>query len=462
MAEINSNPVSKWIILLVIIGIIVFGLNKCSSNGAISKDNIGVPDKPKDVGILGGESEGDTLRTIAAKQEEFKSNFQSYKSTQEKRIAELKAENEALLEDSKNESKENKALPTAFERRIADLEGSINVFKSSMDSNKNSTKKDRISMDLATSDNNPLSKPASDEYIVNQTDEITWTYPIDRAVSEDGYIATAWLDKADDLFNTTKSTIGISVDDATSYIAEKTQVLPYITIPKDTSLLNAELQRTLIGLIPKNGAVENAYGFKASLSPDSFSSKGWSVPDLNGVTVSGYAVGNYGLSCVSGTITAITFIFDDGRIHTTESDGKEAIGVLFDDAGNECIEGKLITNAPEYITTNVLMGSAIGAANAYAQSQVTTSDNASGSNQSVTGSNGSYVMGNGLSNGLVSAQGKINELWENSFDAIYVGLGRKMHVEITKEIAIDYDMKNRKVSYENQDEILEVVGALYE
>jgi integrating conjugative element protein (TIGR03752 family) len=155
-------------------------------------------------------------------------------------------------------------------------------------------------------------------------------------------------------------------------------------------------------------------------------------------------------------------VFDDGTISTTTSNDNDignftksnSLGYLSDQFGNPFIRGKLITNAPAYLSGNVAIGAATGAANAYAQSQTTNSNSLFGSATSaVTGSQGKFVAGQALSNASNQVQQWWHDREEQSFDAIYVApVDEKQHyveiaVNFAKEIHIDYDPNGRKLHY---------------
>jgi integrating conjugative element protein (TIGR03752 family) len=112
------------------------------------------------------------------------------------------------------------------------------------------------------------------------------------------------------------------------------------------------------------------------------------------------------------------------------------------------LRGKLITNAPSYLTGNVLLGATQGAATAYAQMQTTNQTSSFGSTSStVTGSPVKYVEGQAGTNAANQAQQWWHDREENSFDAIYVPSGQEIVVNFAKQIDIDYNPQGRKLEY---------------
>src|SRR4029078_8639940 len=137
------------------------------------------------------------------------------------------------------------------------------------------------------------------------------------------------------------------------------------------------------------------------VSDDNLAANGLRIPHLLQMIVSGYCEGDLNLMSVRGWIPSLTFCVDDGTISTTTSNDNDignftkanSLGYLSDQYGNPFIRGKLITNAPAYLSGNTLIGAATGAANAYAQSQTTSSDSVLGISTSVTGTQSKFITG---------------------------------------------------------------------
>lgn len=234
--------------------------------------------------------------------------------------------------------------------------------------------------------------------------------------------------------------------------------IPYYTIPANATAVKDKLMTALVGRIPIKGVVTDPYPFKIVFSDDTLAANGLRIPHLNQMIVSGYSEGDLNLVSVRGWVTSLTFVFDDGTISTTTSNDnnighytkENAIGFLSDPHGNPFIRGKLITNAPSYLTGNILLSAGQGAAGAYAKMQTTDQTSAFGStSSSVTGSPWKYVLGQSGVNAANEAQQWWHDREENSFDAIYVPSGEKIVVNFAKQIAIDYNPKGRKLDYEN-------------
>ncbi len=241
----------------------------------------------------------------------------------------------------------------------------------------------------------------------------------------------------------------------------KPELIPYYTIPANGTSVHDKLMTALVGRIPVKGVVTDPYPFKIVISDDNLAANGLRIPHLLQMIVSGYCEGDLNLISVRGWITSLTFVFDDGTISSTTSNDNDignytksnSLGYLSDKYGNPFIRGKLITNAPAYLSGGVAINAGVGAANAYAQSQTTSSNSLLGSSSAVTGSQGKFVAGQAMS----SAANGIQQWWhdreEQSFDAVYVapaddkGTFSEIAVNFAKEIHIDYDPKGRKLNY---------------
>ena len=245
---------------------------------------------------------------------------------------------------------------------------------------------------------------------------------------------------------------------------EEPKAIPYYTIPANATSVRDKLMTALVGRIPIKGVVTDPYPFKLVISDDNLAANGLRIPHLLQMIVSGYCEGDLAIMAVRGWVTSLTFVFDDGTISSTSSNDNDignftkanSLGYLSDKFGNPFIPAyKFITNAPSYLAGNIAIGMSTGAANAYAQSQTTTSSSPIGgsSTTSVTGSQAKFVAGQGLSNGASEVQQWWKDRQEQSFDAVYVppidakGNYVEIAVNFAKEIHIDYNPKGRKLSY---------------
>jgi integrating conjugative element protein (TIGR03752 family) len=254
---------------------------------------------------------------------------------------------------------------------------------------------------------------------------------------------------------------GVTRDDAGRTIRR------YFTVPENATLIGSTAMTALVGRIPVNGRVTDPMPFKALIGRPNLAANGLDVPnDIAGMVVSGTAVGDWGLSCVQGYISSVTFIFNDGRIKTVSDRRKanasatntgglnagvaagDAIGWISDERGTPCISGELITNAPTYLTAKIGLKALEAAASAAAAAQTTSTTNAlGGGSTTVTGDVNKFVLNQTAVGGLRETGDWLNSRLNSSFDAVYVKPGARIVIHIDRELAIDKDDELRKLNY---------------
>lgn len=228
----------------------------------------------------------------------------------------------------------------------------------------------------------------------------------------------------------------------------KSQVTPFYTIPSNSTFLDSIALTGLIGRIPIDNRVSDAYPFKALIGRENLIANGIELPDIEGAIVSGTATGDWTLSCVRGSIKSMTFVFNDGRIVSTSNKGSsDEIGWLSDSSGVPCVPGERKTNAPEYLGTSFLLSAASAAAQGFSQAQTTTVVDGSSVVGAVTGDQGKFILGQAIGNGLKESTDWFRKRFGENFDAVYVPPGHRVAIHIEKEIEIDYNPQGRKVKY---------------
>lgn len=244
-----------------------------------------------------------------------------------------------------------------------------------------------------------------------------------------------------------------------SFRKRKSKGIPYYTIPSGATLADSVTMTSLIGRVPVDGVVKSPYPFKIIIGGKNLAANGLHIPGLSGAIVQGVTVGDMALSCVKGYVTAITFVFPDGTISTTQLQASgnggdlgftNSLGYLSQPNGNPCFPGKFYTNAPKYLSTMIALGALNQGGQAYSQAQTTAITNAmGGTTSSLTGSVGKYMLGGAVAGGTSEAMHWFTEREKNSFDAVYVRAGRQAVINITKQIAINYNPTGRKLYYEH-------------
>ena len=160
-----------------------------------------------------------------------------------------------------------------------------------------------------------------------------------------------------------------------------------------------------------------------------------------------------------GSVTSITFVFTDGTVRTlprptgqTENSGNQSggnsgsIGWLSDENGIPCLSGERKSNASTYLPTLFALSAGSAAGDALAQNQNTSQTNGYGGvTSTLTGDAGQAVLGKAASGGMKETVDWVKARYGQTFDAIYVPPGMKVAVHITRQLAIDYEEKGRKV-----------------
>ncbi len=251
---------------------------------------------------------------------------------------------------------------------------------------------------------------------------------------------------------------------------------PYFTIPENATLMGATAMTAIVGRIPVDGRVQDPMQFKLLLGPNNLAANGHFLPrDLSGIVVSGIAIGDMNLSCSEGIVQSMTFVFNDGAVRTVsmrsngtmpglggQGQGQQAglvqtakLGYLSDRYGNPCIAGEFKTNAPEYLSAVVGLKTLSLAGKAYAAAQTASTSSAGfggvSTTSTVTGSKGSYVLGEAASGATDEVTNWITRRMSNSFDAVVTMAGADVVVHIDQSIAIDKMRDARFLDYGQDD-----------
>lgn len=108
------------------------------------------------------------------------------------------------------------------------------------------------------------------------------------------------------------------------------------------------------------------------------------------------------------------------------------------------------SNASTYLPTIAALAAASAAGDAVAENQNTSQTNGYGGvTSTLTGDAGQAVLGKALSGGMRETVDWVKARYGQTFDAIYVPPGQKVALHITRQLAIDYEEKGRKVKYDD-------------
>ncbi len=236
---------------------------------------------------------------------------------------------------------------------------------------------------------------------------------------------------------------------------EEVVVDPRFTIPPDSSLFDSVTISVLRGRIPKDGDVSDPSPFKVAIGRDNLAANGFSMPGISGMIMSGTVYGDLVGRCVRTKILRATYIFEDGRILTLPKKKRNkgtAIGYIASPIGDPCIKGRYVSNGNAQQAKSILANMAAGAANAYAQTQVTSqTNNQGGASSVVTGSDKKFVVGSAISSGANSIADALAKQQFDQWDYIIVDVGETVTINIDTQLEIDNASNLRKISYENEN-----------
>lgn len=490
-----SNLIVKIAVPVVLAGAIVVGVKSCSGGGnhpamtgnaASSALKDLSPEDLKAAGIE-GDTPQDTLRTVVG-------NFRKVQDRLD-----------SLADDNKKLTDENKALKTTNNNVDAQISQAVSNAR-----NEEAQKRQQLSAQVtdlssqvkrlmdqlqnggAGTESGKSSSPGSDipiglgydsglnsgaSGVSSSSDGLQWVEPRD-GVSVDASgrpVTDSNRNNATGFsFATSFSEAGEAGKQAAGKATAMVQTqltdaqkaaVPVFTLPENSTLVGSQAMTALLGRIPIDGKVTDPYPFKVMIGRDNLTANGIELPDVQGAIVSGTATGDWTLSCVRGSITSITFVFTDGTVRTLPSpDGQNSggnqnsgnangnnssIGWLSDDNGIPCISGTRKSNASTYLPTITTLAAAGAAGDAVAENQNTGQTNAYGGvTSTLTGDAGQAVLGKALSGGMRETIDWVKARYGQTFDAIYVPPGQKVALHITRQLAIDYEEKGRKVKYD--------------
>jgi integrating conjugative element protein (TIGR03752 family) len=240
----------------------------------------------------------------------------------------------------------------------------------------------------------------------------------------------------------------------------------YFTVPENATMTGVVAMTSLIGRVPIDGRVTDPMQFKAMIGRDNLAANGWELPDdVEGMIVSGVAIGDMALSCSEGKIRSLTFVFHDGSIRTvstrksaaggapgaggSSSQGSGDLGYISDAHGNPCIPGKFVTNAPAFLTDIAGLKTLGVAGQAYAEAQRTTMASGTGTTSTVNNGN-KYAMGQAVAGATDEVTAWMMQRLKNSFDAVVIPSGIEMVVHFDQEIRLDKPSNARKIIHRSQ------------
>ncbi len=487
MASVKSNMLPKVIVVGALVAAVAIGLKSCSGSKSGAADetatqahNVLASMSPEELRALGveGDTPEDTLRTLIGTLR----TTRTQQAELQGHIDKVLKENEALRKRNDNVSGQISNAVAGVEKqsrqqqqRLQDeqqtLMGKIQSLTEQLGKQSSPAKSDSdIPLGLGL-DRLGAGKGGGQTI----QDGLIWVKPKDmeepdpsnpNSARSGPKFPTSFLE--DNALTRQKAAYEMQVKGHTNEQGAEAGAEPVYTLPENSTLVGSRAMTALLGRVPINGTVTDPYPFKLMIGRDNLTANGIELPDVEGAIVSGTASGDWTLSCVRGQVNSITFVFADGTVRTlprpdtnlkaggnnTASNGKDVsttagIGWISDDNGIPCIGGERKSNASTYLPTIAALSAASAAGDGISQGQYTTQNNVNGITSTMTGNAGQAVLGKALSGGMKETADWVRERYGMMFDAVYVPPGQRLSVHITRQLAIDYEEKGRKVRYDD-------------
>ena len=286
------------------------------------------------------------------------------------------------------------------------------------------------------------------------TEGLVWIDPLDAPTADDPSQSSNSL-----LRRAGRSTGRLlnSAGEGMRHLAMKVDSIhPVYTVPRNATLIGSTAMTALVGRVPVQGQVRHPMPFKVITGADNLAANGLTVPGVQGMVWSGTAIGDWTLSCVTGRLDSVTFVFEDGTIRTISADdqrnpgggAQKSLGWISDEQGIPCITGERKTNAPAFLGQRIGVMAIQAAADAAANAETTSVVSSAGSvTSSVSGNAGRYVLGKTVSGGSEEIAKWLQERQSQSFDAVFVPAGTRIAIHVDRELPIDLDTTGRKLTH---------------
>ena len=475
MATVKANGIIKYLVFFVVgcaifIGVLAFKGSKDKKAEALNTQPATVvydltEAEQSELGLTAGDTPHDTLKTLLGAVKSTRAEVNAVREQNEK----LKQENNQLKANANNVSQ---LISDALEQKQFEFDQKLEALRTQIErtpaqENSANTSSNNESQNypiggfgLDGSKSQSHSQPLP---TITPEPSTTWVEPTDVVYRDkNGNIVDAATQNATAAYpNPFKALDESAVGEAAKQIqtnpdaentTKKSNLIPFFTIPQNSTLLGATAMTALIGRIPIDGKVTDPYPFKIIIGQNNLIANGIELPDVEGAIVSGTATGDWTLSCVQGKVENISFVFSDGTIASAitgkdKANSEKGIGWLSNPNGVTCLSGVRKTNAPEYLTSQFLLSGASAAAQSLAQGQTTTVVDNGSVIGAVTGNQGKFILGQALAGGLKETTDWFRQRYGQNFDAIYVPPGQSVAVHVTQELKIDYNPSGRKVKY---------------
>jgi integrating conjugative element protein (TIGR03752 family) len=457
MAIATSNRLLPLLAGAVVLMLVFVTLKSCSQEPEDALVLESVPQAP----APDADSPADTIKTLTAN------------------VASMTTEVQALRKDNDQLRKENRDL--LANRHQIEENVTTRVKRELLSHEKDRESRDRIDagvLSSLTARVDALSQSLSQRYPNQSGSDIPVGLGLDDvgegAATSDSLIWVEPLDVVDDAAleatgNSLLQRVGQSTGSALTSATEKTPKIkqaltqelstvdPVYTVPRNATLIGSTAMTALVGRVPVQGQVRDPMPFKVITGADNLAANGLTVPGVQGMVWSGTAVGDWTLSCVTGRLDSVTFVFEDGTIRTISGDDRgnqgggaeKPLGWISDEQGIPCITGERKTNAPAFLSQRIGVMAIQAAAEAAANAETTSVvSNAGSVTSSVSGDTGRFVLGKTISGGSEEVSKWLLERQSQSFDAVFVPAGIRIAIHVDRELPIDFDTTGRKLTHE--------------
>lgn len=230
-------------------------------------------------------------------------------------------------------------------------------------------------------------------------------------------------------------------------------ITPGYTVPSGTIFFDAVALTALIGKIPVDGTLEAPFPVMVLVGEDNIAPGGRQIHGLKGMMLSGTAVGDKALRCVSVNVDAAYFVFKDGTIapinntaasNNNSLDARAALGWLSDPMGLPCLQGEIIDVANRNVLAEILSNAALGYAGARQQNEINEIASVEGHVlRTLSGDANDFNR----AGALVAALGGLNveDSSNKPLEAIFVPPGQKVIAHINRQLEIDYLPTSRRI-----------------
>ena len=429
------------ILAAIVVLMLVLVLNKaCQSDDT---DNVLLDSVPQ-ASAPDADTPADTITTLTANVAAMTNELQQLRQTNTR----LRADN--LRQNQENNGLEERVASrieeefTARERRQATDTQTLNALQQRVDALSEALTESYAAVGSAEMPVGLGFDP------IDSATQWVWIEPLDADVSD---LGDELLDRVGKM-NRPPSMLGTGRSGSAAPQREADKPRPAYTVPRNATLLGATAMTALIGRVPIRGEVRDPMPFKVITGPDNLAANGLTIPGVAGMIWSGTAIGDWTLSCVTGRLESVTFVFDDGSIRTISSDERgqnsanRPLGWISDARGVPCISGERKSNAAAFLTQRIGVKAMQAAAEAAAAAQTSTILRDSGAiSSSVIGSTERFVLGKTISQCSSEIAQWLLERQAQSFDAVFVPAGTELAIHVDQELAIDLDPKGRRLSY---------------